>query len=564
MRSGESTEDVAKKHTREKKGDRMERGRGARGKLALAAITVAAASMIAVGCTQSAPQEQATPEEPTYENAMDEAEAELEAINARQDEINREYSPEVRTLKDGTKVQRTPSEYECYHWSKPYWGGTSYNNYFLDADNRGCGACHEDLADTLRNMEYTHLTVWNDYLQPWITVDQCMLCHSEDDGYEMGTLMHAVHYGERVRNTFEERGGQCMSCHNMTEGGQGIELWDQVKYNHMDGIVKVEDVQGDFVFDQDTTVPGKELFTYDWVHTDYDHLIKIMGKNELNLEMPLDVVENWEINMSGLVNKPFTAKLGDLIKEAESAGVTVTKLSKMECLDNMPGAAGIGQVEITGIPFTWLLEKAGGAQDGFTGVIFDRQEFHNDVHHSTRGVAENKFDNVYLVYKIDGERLTPSQGAPCINWVEACDAQGNIKQCRGYILTDEDKDWSAVLECGFNNYGTGPYMNKPNVTVLKCPEGKIIETGKPFTFEGYADAFDEAVTTVEFSMDGGETWTSYDLGQTDPRQWVYWHYTWTPESDGSYVLMARGVTETGLVSEEPQKVMVTAKSNVEE
>ena len=31
-----------------------------------------------------------------------------------------------------------------------------------------------------------------------------------------------------------------------------------------------------------------------------------------------------------------------------------------------------------------------------------------------------------------------------------------------------------------------------------------------------------------------------------------------------YVLMARGVTETGLVSEEPQKVMVTAKSNVEE
>ncbi len=106
-------------------------------------------------------------------------------------------------------------------------------------------------------------------------------------------------------------------------------------------------------------------------------------------------------------------------------------------------------------------------------------------------------------------------------------------------------------------------MNKPNVTVLKVPEGKIIETGKPFTFEGYADAFDEAVTTIEFSMDNGKTWTTFDLGQTDPRQWVYWHFTWTPESDGSYVLMARGITETGLVSEEPQKVMVTAKSNLE-
>ena len=68
---------------------------------------------------------------------------------------------------------------------------------------------------------------------------------------------------------------------------------------------------------------------------------------------------------------------------------------------------------------------------------------------------------------------------------------------------------------------------------------------------------------VEFSMDNGKTWTPYDLGQTDPSKWVYWHYTWTPESDGSYVLMVRGTTDTGLVGTNIQKVMVTAKSNVE-
>ena len=63
--------------------------------------------------------------------------------------------------------------------------------------------------------------------------------------------------------------------------------------------------------------------------------------------------------------------------------------------------------------------------------------------------------------------------------------------------------------------------------------------------------------------DNGKTWTPYDLGQTDPSKWVYWHYTWTPESDGSYVLMVRGTTDTGLVGTNIQKVMVTAKSNVE-
>ena len=133
----------------------------------------------------------------------------------------------------------------------------------------------------------------------------------------------------------------------------------------------------------------------------------------------------------------------------------------------------------------------------------------------------------------------------------------------GYKLNDEEKTWEDWMMNGFNSYGEGPYINKPNATVLKVPEGMIIETGKPFTFEGYADAYDEAVVKLEFSMDNGKTWTPYDLGQTDPSKWVYWHYTWTPGSDGSYVLMVRGTTDTGLVGNNIQKVMVTAKSNVE-
>ena len=53
----------------------------------------------------------------------------LAEVNARQDEINAQYAPEIRTLEDGTQVQRTPTEYQCYHWNRPYTGGISYNNY---------------------------------------------------------------------------------------------------------------------------------------------------------------------------------------------------------------------------------------------------------------------------------------------------------------------------------------------------------------------------------------------------------------------------------------------------
>lgn len=274
----------------------------------------------------------------------------LAQINARQDEINAEYAPEIRTLKDGTQVQRTPTEYQCYHWNRPYSGGISYNNYYLDADHRGCGACHVDLGDTLANMEYSHLTVQNEALGTWITVDQCMLCHSDDDDYEFGTLLHAVHYGTRNGDMFEAMGGRCLSCHNMTENGNGVELWDLVKYSHLDGVVKVSDVQGEFEFEQDNVVAPEDMFTYDWIHTDYDHMFHILGKNGLDAEFDEEAVYNWEITMDGLVNEPYTAKLGDLIAEAEADGAVVTKVSKIVCVDNMPGGGGISNVEITGIP----------------------------------------------------------------------------------------------------------------------------------------------------------------------------------------------------------------------
>ena len=302
--------------------------RGVKGKLALAAVTLAAGSMIAAGCVQQdAGDADAQSADTQYSDTYEQGEAILAERNAEQDAINEEYAPEIRTLEDGTRVQRTPTEYQGYHWSRPYTNGMSYNTVWLDADNRGCNACHEDLKDTLAGMPYQHLTVYNPALDNWITVDQCMLCHSDDDGYEMGTLMHAVHYGERNNENFEKRGGECQSCHNMTENGKGFELWDQVKYDHMDGIIKEENVEGEFTFNQTETNTMDEMFTYDWIHSDYDHLLSIMGKYGEDLPLPQEMIDNWEINISGLVNQPYTAKLSDLIAEAEADGAVVTKLS---------------------------------------------------------------------------------------------------------------------------------------------------------------------------------------------------------------------------------------------
>ena len=68
------------------------------------------------------------------------------------------------------------------------------------------------------------------------------------------------------------------------------------------------------------------------------------------------------------------------------------------------------------------------------------------------------------------------------------------------------------------------------------------------SFEGYADDCGVKVASVEFSMDGGETWTSFDTSSSNAEDWVYWHFDYVAETAGTFKLDVRAVTEDGTVS----------------
>ncbi len=485
----------------------------------------------------------------------------LEDLNNEWKQIAEDYAPEIRTLPSGVKVQRTPSEYKIDGWM---WQSDtiSYNTYWLDADNRGCQSCHVSLDDLIANMNYDHPAFWNQELGVNTTVQQCLICHTFGDGYvaknyEFGTLIHGIHYAKDNESFSGAMGGNCMSCHNATNDSAGMQLWDMVKYQKLLGIVDVENVEGEFSFTQDNVQAMSEVFSYDWMHSGYDNLRHALGVHGANVQPPQEMFDEWEITIEGLVDEPYTMKLPELIAEAEADNAVVTKVSKMVCDWSAVGGGGITNVEITGIPLTWLIEKAGGMQRGATGVEFMRVD-----EGSFRCVREDRIDKVFLVYKIGGEYLDGGRGYPVMNWYEGVDAQSNVKQIVGYKVTGDDIDYDSRIPCGWHNED-GSFANKPNATILKTPEGLLIETGKEHTFEGYADAFDEKIVAIEFSMDQGKTWTKYDLDDTDVLRWVYWYFTWTPETDGSYVLTVRATTESGLVSTELHSVMVTAKSNIE-
>ena len=75
-----------------------------------------------------------------------------------------------------------------------------------------------------------------------------------------------------------------------------------------------------------------------------------------------------------------------------------------------------------------------------------------------------------------------------------------------------------------------------------------VEVGRPVTFSGYADDYGTQITAIQFSLNDGESWTSYDVSDSSDELWVHWTFTYTPEVAGTYRLLVRSVNVDGEVS----------------
>lgn len=67
----------------------------------------------------------------------------------------------------------------------------------------------------------------------------------------------------------------------------------------------------------------------------------------------------------------------------------------------------------------------------------------------------------------------------------------------------------------------------------------VYHVGDPVVFEGYVDDFAEGVSALEFSLDNGETWTTYATTGAVAERGVNWRFVYTPERPGCYLLKAR-------------------------
>ena len=77
--------------------------------------------------------------------------------------------------------------------------------------------------------------------------------------------------------------------------------------------------------------------------------------------------------------------------------------------------------------------------------------------------------------------------------------------------------------------------------------------GTAMTFEGYAGDYDRAIAAIQFSIDGGRTWTTCD-------KLVHWQFAYTPRQPGEFRLLVRSVNDRGEASPVPDSVPFLVKA----
>lgn len=456
---------------------------------------------------------------------------------ARSESSAEKNKPRVTTLDNGVQVQTVPSD------------DRGWNNAYLDADMRGCNACHV-LEDIVTQMDSYHGVIYYKYNNTQ-SVATCIACHSFYK-VPLRDTIHGTHLG---KGTFQGMNGSCQSCHYINGDG-GFERWDYVKYDHLNGITDVaaDDVKAEIRYDQNVITPIDNMY-YKSVKT-----VNIEPSDWLTDDSQIipSLKEQWEIKVHGEMDNPFTMKLNEMV---EKFG-TVTQIMSSQCCINGAGESMIFQSEVTGIPLSRVFEYAKVRPDvtTFYAVAYD-----------TYGSGKNTYPLNYsfmlendgiLVTEINGQPIPANQGYPVACWVYNASSGNNVKCVNELIVTKEENPAHWALVGDFIDPATGEVFSKPNIGVLSTQSGTIFPAGETVHLEGYADAWDEPILFMEYSFDHGKTWIKVETPENDSRLWTYWYLDFTPDAPGAYLLRMRATSLTNKGEERVSNIYTDFLINV--
>lgn len=272
-------------------------------------------------------------------------------------------------------------------------------------------------------------------------------------------------------------------------------------------------VQGDFSFNQDVVTPSDEVFSiFGTVATG------MCAKPAYALDSD-EALETRYININGTMRPSYAVNLAEKARVAEKEEV-------MSCTCAMGG--GTVNAKVTGVRIEDILD----AEDllGANAITVRG----SDGYGMTMPLSYVLDKQAMIAYQVNDEDIPSGTQL----WMPNTVAKYFTRDVVEIDLSAEENLPEVDL----------PADRRAQVSILNHAEDCEVHVGDTLTFEGYADDCGSAVEAVEFSMDGGTTWTSYATEGADAIRWVYWTFSYVPSEVGDYQMIVRARTVDGTVS----------------
>src|SRR5207302_8588019 len=251
----------------------------------------------------------------------------------------------------------------------------------------------------------------------------------------------------------------------------------------------------------------------------------------IHFDIPLVDAATYWLAVAGHVDKPLRLTLEDLKSRPattlavtlECAGNGRARLSPRPLSQPWLGEA-VGTAEWTGTRLAPVLQEAGlkkGALEVvFTGLDRGVQGGIEQFYERSLSVADATHDDVLLVYAINGQPLPPQHGFPVRLIVPGWYGMAHVKWLRSITVTDspfEGYQQARAYHYRVSDQGTGEPVTRMLPRALMAPPGvpdfmsrtRFVSLAT-YHIEGRAWSGLGKVTRVEFSDDGGRTWSEVE------------------------------------------------------
>jgi DMSO/TMAO reductase YedYZ molybdopterin-dependent catalytic subunit len=219
----------------------------------------------------------------------------------------------------------------------------------------------------------------------------------------------------------------------------------------------------------------------------------------------------------------------------------------------------VGTAEWTGTPLAGLLKDAGLTDDAveivFTGLDSGVEGGVAQDYARSMSVAEALSSDALIAYAFNGAPLPPQHGFPArlvhpgwygmasVKWLASIRVLTapftGYQMTRSYRMkSDPDEPGTPVTRIAVRSLMIPPGIPEFPSRLRHVTPGPVEITGRAWSGAG-------PIEQVEFSADGGRTWTDADLDAPLGRYaWRGWRHTWDAEP-GDYELCCRATDATG-------------------